>query len=316
LQQLLVKQDAFIPGVANADARDIARTAQVSASSEGALAFPLSQSFHPARLPLAQLFPVSTERLEVIELLLKSSLGAPTQVTLALREAQHVWDFRSSRDLTSCSAVIQPGFEGFIPFALNTKTEPGKLYYVHIDAHEGIAWALYEEEVGKPSLVPVGTTPADLPPGNQWRPFTGGKSFSIRLSPEQRPYSAMNLVRGGTRPDQWTNFYMSDPVNSVTQWIELRLPRPKRFNQVHITFDTDCNRHVDLPLYRSPECVKQYDIEAWVEGQWKVVAAEGDNYHRKRVHSFDPVVSDRVRINIYETNGAKAARLYEVRIYD
>jgi len=125
LQQLLVKQDAFIPGVANADARDIARTAQVSASSEGALAFPLSQSFHPARLPLAQLFPVSTERLEVIELLLKSSLGAPTQVTLALREAQHVWDFRSSRDLTSCSAVIQPGFEGFIPFALNTRPNPG-----------------------------------------------------------------------------------------------------------------------------------------------------------------------------------------------
>ncbi|MGD0124020.1 MAG: FAD-dependent oxidoreductase [Terriglobia bacterium] len=316
LQQLLVKQDGFIPGVANRDLRDLARTAQVTASSEGPLAFPLSDSFRPAGLPLAQLFPVSTDHIDAIELLLKSTLKAPAEVEVALRDAAHVWDFRASGDLASSSAVIQPGFEGFIRFALNTKTKPGKFYYAYIGRHEGVAWALHADEPGKPSLVPVGTTPADLPGGNRWRPLAGGQSFCIRLSPEQRPYSPTNLVRGGTRPDLWTNFYTSDPAQPFPQWIELSLSRPTRISQIHITFDTDVNRHVDLPLYRSYECVKQYDVAAWVDGQWKAVAAEGNNYHRKRVHSFDPVVSDRIRINIHSTHGAKAARLYEVRVYE
>jgi hypothetical protein len=41
-----------------------------------------------------------------------------------------------------------------------------------------------------------------------------------------------------------------------------------------------------------------------------------DNYNRRRVHTFSPVDSDRVRINLHETNGTKSARIYEVRLYN
>jgi hypothetical protein len=108
---------------------------------------------------------------------------------------------------------------------------------------------------------------------------------------------------------------MSDPAKSLPQWIEVRLPRPTRFNQVQITFDTDLNRQAYLPLFRYPECVKRYDIAIWTALGWKVVAGEEKNYYRRRVHSFAAMESDRVRINVYETNGAKVARIYEVRIY-
>ncbi|MGD0776476.1 MAG: FAD-dependent oxidoreductase [Candidatus Solibacter sp.] len=315
LQQLLLRQDGFIPGVENYDPGDLARSAEVSASSEGSLIFPLSQSFHPARLPLAQLFPVSTDHLETIELLLKSSLAASTEITLGLRKAEHVWDFRSSRDLVNCSATIQPGYQGFVPFVLNARTEPGKLYYMHIGAHEGVAWALYTDAPGELSNVPAGTTSADLPGRSRWRPLPGGSAFCVRFTPQQRPYSPGNVVRGSSRPDLWTNFYMSDPAKSLPQWIEVRLPRPTRFNQVQITFDTDLNRQAYLPLFRYPECVKRYDIAIWTALGWKVVAGEEKNYYRRRVHSFAAMESDRVRINVYETNGAKVARIYEVRIY-
>jgi len=51
-------------------------------------------------------------------------------------------------------------------------------------------------------------------------------------------------------------------------------------------------------------------------GGWKTVAAVDNNYYRRRVHTFESVNANRMRINILETNGASEARIYEVRVYD
>jgi hypothetical protein len=123
------------------------------------------------------------------------------------------------------------------------------------------------------------------------------------------------VVRGANRPDRWTNIYISDPAQSPSAWLELQLPRRTRFNQIQVTFDTDVNRRIRLPLFRSPECVKRYDIAVWLAGAWQQIADVSDNYYRRRVHTFSPVDSDRVRINVHETNGTQSARIYEVRLY-
>jgi hypothetical protein len=315
LQQLLLRQDAFIPGVENRDPLDLAREAQVTASSEASLSFPESQSFYLAKLPLAQLFPVSTDQLEAVELLLKSSLPTPATVTLSLRKAAHVWDFRSLGEVARASATLPANHQGFVRFILNAKTEPGSLYYVSVEAQPGIAWGLYSDKPGDPSLVPVGTTAADRPGRSLWRGLTNGRCFSLRVIPDQRPYTAQNVVRGTNRPDRWTNIFISDPAQPLSAWIELRLPRRTSFNQIQVTFDTDANRRIRLPLFRYPECVKRYDIAIWAAGVWQKIADISDNYYRRRVHTFSPVDSDRVRINVHETNGAKSARIYEVRLY-
>jgi hypothetical protein len=136
------------------------------------------------------------------------------------------------------------------------------------------------------------------------------------VTPEQRPYTAANVVRGTNRPDRWTNLYASDPAQALPAWLELKLDGKHRFSSVQITFDTDVNRHSRRPLYRYPDCVKRYDVLVWQGSAWKRVAGETDNYMRRRVLTFEPVVSDRVRIEMHETNGARSARVYEVRIYD
>ena len=83
-----------------------------------------------------------------------------------------------------------------------------------------------------------------------------------------------------------------------------------------MTFDTDANRRVTLPLFRYPDCVRDYRLEHWTGGSWESLADVKDNYFRQRVHRFDAVRSDRVRLNVLATNGAKMARVYEVRIYN
>lgn len=316
LQQLLLRQDASIPGIDNTDENDLARRAQVTASSEAVLAFPESKTFHSAQLGLGQLFPVSTSSLDGIDLLLHSTSAKPQSVTLSLRQVAHVWDLRPSPRIASATAIVAPGHQGYVSFPLSAKTRPGNLYFASIDPNPEIAWALFSDAAGQPSQVPVGTTAADLPPGDKWRPLTGGRSFVIRIAPEQRPYAAQNVVRGTNRPDRWTNIFLSDPAESLPAWLELRFPGPVRFNEVQITFDTDTNRRISLPLFRYPECVKHYEIAIAQSGGWKTVVTQDGNYFRRRVHRIDPVSTNRLRIQMLETNGSPQARVYEVRVYN
>ena len=51
-------------------------------------------------------------------------------------------------------------------------------------------------------------------------------------------------------------------------------------------------------------------------GDWKKVASVRGNYLRRRSHAFDRLTADRLRLTVLATNGAKSARIYEVRVYD
>jgi hypothetical protein len=62
--------------------------------------------------------------------------------------------------------------------------------------------------------------------------------------------------------------------------------------------------------------VKDYELEARVNGTWKTIASVKGNYLRRREHRFERVRADRLRLNVMSTNGAPAARVYEVRVYD
>ncbi|MGH9666321.1 MAG: FAD-dependent oxidoreductase, partial [Bryobacteraceae bacterium] len=316
LQQLLLRQDCFVPGVENQDPNDLARQAQATASSEAPLFFAEDGQPHELRLPAAQLFPVSTGRLDAVELLLSSSLAHDVTLELGLRPAAHVWDFRSTQNLARARATLRAGHRGFVRFEFHRDVPANALYYVHLAAQTGVSWLMMSEKEGEPSHNPAGASAADLPGTDYWRPISGGRSFVVRVSPEQRPYGPGNLIRGGSRPDRWTNLYQSDPAAGLPVWVELRWPRPVRFNQVEVTFDTDVNRRIVLPLFRYPDCVRDYDIAVRAGAGWKTLAAESGNYFRRRIHRLEPVSTDRLRLNVTATNGTGEARIYSVRVYN
>jgi hypothetical protein len=316
LQQTLLRQDCHIPGVVNEDPADLARAASVKASSEASLEFPESSTSYPLRFPTAQVFPVSTPRIDAVEVLLESSAASPIVLKMGLRRASFVWDLRSdNRDIVTATATVPAGHRGYIRFALNAQITPGALYYVHLPAMPGISWALYANEEGKPSQIPVGTSAADLPGASLWRTLRHDRIFSMRIHPEQHPYAAENVIRGTNRPDRWTNIFISDPGQALPAWLELSLAKREMLQLVQLTFDTNVNRRVRHPLYRYPECVKSYDVAVNNGGGWQTVAEVRDNYQRRRSHTFQPVATDRVRVTVHETNGSPSARIYEVRLY-
>ena len=57
-------------------------------------------------------------------------------------------------------------------------------------------------------------------------------------------------------------------------------------------------------------------LECRAGGSWKTLVEVSDNYFRRRVHRVEGVRSDAVRLQVRATNGARSARVYEVRVYD
>ena len=60
---------------------------------------------------------------------------------------------------------------------------------------------------------------------------------------------------------------------ALPQHVELAWKSPQSFNTVLLTFDTNTGRRENLPLFRYPDCVKDYDLQARS-------AARGGRLHR------------------------------------
>lgn len=316
-QQIILRQDGYIPGVANEDPADLAREARVTASSEASLVFPQPTDEEELLIPLAQIVPISAKRIDRVELLLRSNLDRASKLRLGLRNADHVWDFRANQDLAEAFAQVPANSEGWVSFDLNARVPSERLYYIHISAQPGIVWKMFREsDEDLLQRCPVGVTPASLPGSVHWRPIRQGCSFCMRLTPSSQPFMPQNAVRGTNRPDRWSNLWSSEPDTPLPAWLQLKWPRPIQFNTVQLSFDTNINRRIRHPLFRYPECVKDYTLEYASGGAWKLLHEEKGNYMRRRVHRFDVVTSDRLRLTVHTTNGVPNARVYEVRVYN
>lgn len=316
-RQLIHRQDGYIPGLVNEDPNDLARKSSASATSEAALVIPQGVEDYEMKLPLAQIFPVSANRVDRVALYLRSTLAVDTEIAIGFRRANHAWDFRGTDDIATGRILLPAGAEGWFEAELNARVEGGRLYYVHTSAHPGVFWPMHREtDADLVNRCPVAVAPAELPGSVYWRPLREGKSFAMRVTPESRPFAARNVIEGANRPDQWTNLWRSDPGQPLPQSLALRWPRAQIFNRVELMFDTNMNRRVRLPFYRYPECVKAYRIEARVRGSWVTLLEEKDNYLRRRVHSFDAVTADQLRLTVLATNGVPEARVYELRVYN
>lgn len=162
---------------------------------------------------------------------------------------------------------------------------------------------------------------------------------AVHASSEQEIGKAANILSGQSRsthgsegaPEGRTlsgsNRWMSVPEDGLPAWIELRWGKPVQLGEIRLIFDTGMHRpltltHSDDYVKKmawgrpQPETVKHYTIEGFVDGKWRILTSESDNFQRLRIHQWDdaPTVQ-RLRINILETQGMNHARICEVRVY-
>ncbi|NPV07455.1 MAG: FAD-dependent oxidoreductase [Anaerolineae bacterium] len=307
LQQILLKDGCYIPGVRNRDEGDLLRGATVTETSHYG---PLEMTHFDRMLTLdsdrAQMFTVSEPYLERVSVWLESDAKEDVEIRASLYRAEHLTDFSSTDPIAVAVATLPPKRRVWVTFPFEATVEPGGVYWIKLDESRRVTWGLADESI------PGALRAERMEFRKLWLPRQGCHTF--RLIPKSYPYRGSNVVSGGTRPERGPELWISDPSARLPQSVELELPGRLEVDTVYLTFDTDLDKLVSFgPV---PECVRDYTISYLNDkGEWEVIVRETNNHHRLRRHEFPPVYASRLRLTVTATNGAPSARVYEIRAY-
>lgn len=316
LQQTLLKNDQWWPGLKNEDSADHARTAVCTASSE--------QSGQPFEEKMADLAgnPVELSgargaiipwkdgnKLTSLLLLLESKADAVQRIDLRIRAASGPEDTSSRDDLLVQWGTVESG-RHWVPFQIN-QTFNSEYLWVIVNPVDSVFWLLRKGSVAGAAR----TWGSD---SKKWNCVSGGSMmmFTDRDVAEGGGFAASAVVNGVPRPEgQSMNQWASAAGQNLPQWLQLDFGKTISATRVQLTFDTDLNcRNFDTPAFPA-QCVRDYRVEVEENGRWVPVVEEKDNFQRHRIHAFPARNTSRLRVWVDATHGDKQARIYEVRVY-
>ncbi|MGQ9552686.1 MAG: FAD-dependent oxidoreductase [Anaerolineae bacterium] len=306
LQQALLKDDCYIPGVRSEDSNDLLRQAKVSESSHyGPLEVTRSDKMIALDEARAQMFTVSEPYLERVSVYLESQAKEETTVKATLYKAERLTDFTSTTPVAAAIAVLPAGKRSWVGFPFQVPVEPGGCYWIALDEAKKVFWGSIEESI------PGAIRSEKMAFRKLWLPRAGCHTF--RLMPQSWPYRGQNVVNGVSRPELGPGLWISSPQERLPQTLEFELPAPVEIDTIYITFDTNLDKLV--PFGPAPECVRDYRFSYYDGERWQDLFEERGNYQRRRRHQFAPMRTNTLRLTVLATNGAPSARVYEVRAY-
>ncbi|NOU81496.1 FAD-dependent oxidoreductase [Paenibacillus sp. LMG 31459] len=331
LQQTMLRQDASVLGLRNEDESDLALQAAVSASSERSRFAVEHPAFSvPLTTDIGITLPVDP-LLDGIELLIDASEAA--ELTVQLWETGRPENYVPYAHLQSASASVNSGAQQWVKLDLRWQPETPRNAFLIIKANAAIALHMADQPTSGMLAYGHSNTPVvSLDFQNQpAQPVVlwDKKKFDhtapcIRLSGPTQAFATDKAVDGYLRPYGGPHLWSSEQLESGREeWLELAWTAPVTLRQVQVTFNDDVNEdlinlhHHITPYEILPTLVKDYRIEAYMDGNWTAVAAGSDNHKRKHVHTLaEAVTTDRLRVVIGATNGSQYAEIIEVRVYE
>lgn len=132
-----------------------------------------------------------------------------------------------------------------------------------------------------------------------------------------------NLLDGVGRDEQGKIHHWMSRGNEAQ--IELSWEKAIDLNSIEFKFDT--NYRADIMMHKNStkyniddrripeELVRSLTVEAEIDGKWKVVAEVNDNIRSYLPIALNNIKSQRIRVSLHETYGAKDIKLFELRCY-
>ena len=332
VQQRLLREGCFLPNVHNEDPRDKARTATASATSEALFqglgpdssgahdglsfwrdqAVPLREELLQRR---GQWVAIGGEPLRLVSFCLSNRSAEVQRVEARLMRVSHVWDYavNDAMVVDGATLMIAPGEKQWVTWTLPDEIDLPQEGYLRFDLlpNENVLWHVAG------AIEPGHVSAFEMAPGKMRR-YSTGVTLAMRVDPPQRCFAAGNVTSGQARPHRGTNLWRSDPTSDLPQSLSLAWEAPQPISEVDLTFAGHLLReyHAYAPLYRDPQCIKDYEVQIEVNGIWKKVIEVQGNYQRHRHHVLDsPVTAKRIRVVVLATNGDPSAAIYEIRIY-
>lgn len=306
LQQQLLWQDAYLPGIKNEDSNDHARHATVTASSQSPLSFPEPTEYRAVNTLTSQSFACPNGDVSKLTLPLENTSGKDMVVKLNIHRADIVDLFPGEEILSSAEATLPPG-KSELEFVLPAPLSRVKGFLqVCLEPQPDLLWGYSAEEVVATQAIFQSDYDAVI------RRIRG--TYCLKIDPQVYCFNPEQIVSGVCRPEADTNIWISE--KGMPQWLELRWPQPVCLDTVQIIFDNN----LDRPIRRvhdfivTPELVKSYDIQAENDkGEWTTLLSVADNERRRCRHHFEKTSTTALKFNFHSTNGASEIRVYEIR---
>ncbi len=331
LQRTLLRADAALIGLASDDALDLARAAEVSASSYMTqLATADSGKTYRLELDAGLLLPVDPE-MGSIEFLVDAD--ADTELTVELWDTGRAENYVPHERQVQNTVTVSQGDAQWVSVDLPWKPAAACNAFLIIRANAHIALHMADGPLFGALIFQRGATPHAVKeledtdatqPLVQWsmKPLMR-RMFCFRSLAPTNAYAPDKVIDGYKRPYGGPHQWMSDVMGEGgEEWLQLRWKDAVSVCEIDLTWNSDVNEdiinlhHHFTPFEIVPETVRDYRIEAHVDGEWVELLTVRDNRTRRNMHRLPTaVVTDTLRVVIEKTNGGKCAELVEMRVY-
>ncbi|MEV7252857.1 FAD-dependent oxidoreductase [Streptomyces cyaneofuscatus] len=330
LQQLLLRQDASLLGVEWCHPADLAMSARVNASSElralrvaprpGEPTSRQSLDGHDIGLVL----PVEPA-IESVDLLLDVSRAASVELEL--------WSTGGGENhipvkvLDSASVELAAG-EQWVRAPFAHEAPGGQNVVLVLRRTPGVALVVVDRPGPYGVLGLVSRTPrtrSERPQSNAWSAEELRRRCpALVVNGESSAYSAAQVTGALQRPYDGPRMWSSLPLESDPEpWLRLDWEQPRTIGCVDIIFNDDVDldlinlHHHRTPFPVVPELVRDYAVEARVDGDWQTLVRVRDNRERRRSHPLqERLAATALRLKVSATNGSAWATVVALRVFE
>lgn len=330
LQQRLLRAGQYIPGVRAQGQNDLARTAQITASSTLSLSQTASSGemlhlehscavllpLQPGPFPSFSVTVEATEQTELRAELWKSARPGnfTPEILLSAISVEIATETAQLAILHFVGEFAEPGYV-FLVFPRNPQ-----LQIAQTDTRIPGIMTLHHTMNGS-----VAKSVVQKPPLNSgidsfafWLPKRrpSARDIALAIHPPLNAFDPSQLINGIARPVNAVNGWVPE-VEDHQPWLRFSWSEPQRIQSIQIVFDTDYDHPMESVLMTHPECaipscVRHFRVSS-AEG---VLLAEVREHHQSRWYLELPgsVITNAIVVEILDTWGSLPA-IYEVRFY-
>ncbi|SDT19501.1 FAD-dependent oxidoreductase [Microlunatus soli] len=324
VRRAMLRADASTLGVRNDDPDDLALTARASASSvlrrvsveEPADRYRLDAA-------LGMVVPVGG-RFGGIEVLLDAD--EDTELGCQLHDPLKPQNYLPLKLIEKTTVAVPAGEKQWVRFELDWTPEQPQNAFLVFAANPAISVHTAEQRVTGSILLGHREPAADEQYTEQfrsWKQVLHRQGLCHRLLEPTDVFEPEQVIGGYARPYGGPQLWSSESLALDPEpWIELGWDQPQSIAELVIIFDDDVEEdlinlhHHRTPFDALPSVVRDYRVEARVDGRWQSVASVEGNHRRHGRHRFaDPIGTDRIRVVVSATNGADQAHVVAIRAY-
>lgn len=333
IQQHILKNGGYIPGITAIDETDLVRQASsFSATSSALLTSGEVEVWEPIGHGLGLALPIVSGRWETLTLPVDNPEATPITLTASLQPIRVRRDFHETTPLKDLTITIPPG-RSDANFAFNQDLPPDLWKVLLTASHPSLL-------IGQTKQRLTGTHVADrhaedsdqefakelgMPEPPRWirrfnhtrlnTPEVFHSTPCFRVTPEQNVFSPANIANGINRPERLPNLWASNPTLPLPQSLFIDWNASVTISEIRIVFDAD----MDLPMPPVEgirTLAEDYDIIGWQENSLIPLATIRGNRQRLAIHHIPPTSVQRLEIRILKAcNDGPQARIFEVRCH-